>query len=448
MPEPRVETEVIKDTGKPKSRKPRFDPSMDPYIKFYDLESGVLDFAKVGRSYGIPDMYKDVDHERAYHVEELLSKLESSAAIIYHRIKKDHESGKYNFSITRKDLNLLRKFLFVMRYRSPGFWSKYTGTIDTYEHNDRDILIEFLKERSITDLRQVWLINLEVIVRTEIDADGEWLQTIGREMFGGDANMYVFHMRESYMAFCETQSSEDEFIITDNGFGIFEGPVVFDPANLKSTGADGSPPRFRDAAYTEFHKLAPLSPRLILVLRSNYLRDEPIWEKRRKVSNELDPQRNSDSVLQDLPIKPPKIHYWLLPKKSKPVHTLEDEFFFEIYKTKTEQVHVINTIMLQEAVRSITWVSDESLVRSLHAFHENPKFKLPVSLAVFPEFERLTALRFQKHRLLSLWDKPYPTEGMRSLEELNKMNEWLKNTRYFQPYYKLGMLALSINPPP
>ena len=447
-PEPRVETEVIKDTGKPKPLKPRFDPSMDPYIKFYDLESGVLDFAKVGRSYGIPDMYKDVDHERAYHVEELLSRLESDTARIYHRIKKDHESGKYNFSITRNDLNLLRKFLFVMRYRSPGFWSKYTGTIDTYEHNDRDILIEFLKERSITDLRQVWLINLEVIVRTEIDADGEWLQTIGREMFGGDANMYVFHMRESYMAFCEPQSTGDEFIITDNGFGIFEGPVVFDPANLKSNGADGSAPRLKDAAYTEFHKLAPLSPRLILVLRSNYLRDEPIWKKRRKVSNELDPRRNSDSVLQDLLIKPPKIHYWLLPKKSKPVHTLEDEFSFEIYKAKTEQVHMINTIMLQEAGRSITWVSDESLVRSLHAFHENPKFKLAVPLAVFPEFKRFMALRFQKHRLLSLWDKPYPTEGMRSLEEFNKMNEWLKKTRYYQPYYKLGMLALSINSSP
>ena len=437
--------EVIKDTGKPKSRKPRFDPSMDPYIKFYDLESGVLDFAKVGRSYGIPDMYKDVDHERAYHVEELLSKLESDAARIYHRIKKDHESGKYNFSITRKDLNLLRKFLFVMRYRRHGFWSKYTGTIDTYEYDDRDILIEFLKERSITDLRQVWLINLEIIVRTEIDADGEWLQTIGREMFGGDANMYVFHMRESYMAFCEPQSSGDEFIITDNGFGIFEGPVVFDPANLKSTGADGSPPRLGDPVYTEFHKLAPLSPRLILVLRSNYLRDEPIWKKRRNVSNQLEPRRNSDSVLQDLPIKPPKIHYWLLPKKSKPVHTLEDEFSFEIYKAKTEQVHVINTIMLQEAVRSITWVSDESLVKSLGAFLENPKFMPPVSLAVFPEFEPKMALRFQKERLLSLWDKPYPTEGMRPLEDLSRMNESLRKARYFQQYYKLGMLILSIN---
>ena len=70
--------EVIKDTKKPKSRRPKFNPAMDPYIKFYDLESGVLDFAKVGRSYGIPDMYKDVDHERVYLVEELLSRLESS----------------------------------------------------------------------------------------------------------------------------------------------------------------------------------------------------------------------------------------------------------------------------------------------------------------------------------------------------------------------------------
>ena len=420
---------------------------MGPYIKFYDLESGVLDFAKIGRSYGIPDMYKDLDHERVYRVEELLSKLESSVAIIYHKIKQIHKNGRSKFSITRKERNILRKFLFFMRYRSHKFWSKYTGTIDTYERSDRNRLIKFLEERSITNLRQVWLLNLEVIIRTEIDADGEWLQIIDREMFGDDAGMYVFHMSESYIAFCEPQSSEDEFILTDNGFGIFEGPVVYDTTNLKTTGADGSPPQLGDPTYTEFHKLASLSPRLIMVLRSNFLRDEPIWEKRRKVLNQLEPRRNSDSVLQDLPIKPPKIHYWL-PGKSKPVHTLEDEFFFEISKAKTEQVHVINTIMLEEAVRSITWVSDESLVRSLRAFLGNPRFMLEVSLAVFPEFKPKMALRYQKERLLSLWDKPYPTEGMRPLEGFNEINESLRKAKFLQPYYKLGMLTLFINPPP
>ena len=421
---------------------------MDPYIKYYDLESGVLDFRKVGRSYGFPDMYKDVDHERVYHVEEALSRLESDAARIYHRIKKVHESGKYEFSLSRGDRNLLRKFLFVMRYRSHKFWSKYTGTIDNYEFNDRDMLIAFLKERSITDLRQVWLLNLEVILRTEIDADKEWLEIIGREMFPADANMYVFHMSESYVAFCEPESPEDEFIITDNGFGIFEGPVIFDTANLKSTGADGSPPQLGDPAYTEFHKLAPLSPRLILILRSNFLRGGPLWEKRREFFRQWKAWPKGDSLLQDLPIKPPDVHYWLLPGGgSKPVHTLDDEFTFEIYKVKTKQVHVLNTLMLQEAVRSVTWASDESLVRSVQSFLGNPNFMLDVSLGVFPEFTSFMALRYQKQRLLSIWDKPYPTEETRPLQEFNKMNEILRKSEHLQPYYKLGMLALSINLP-
>jgi len=410
---------------------------MGPYIKFYDLESGVLDFAKIGRSYGIPDMYKDLDHERVYRVEELLSKLESSVAIIYHKIKQIHKNGRSKFSITRKERNILRKFLFFMRYRSHKFWSKYTGTIDTYERSDRNRLIKFLEERSITNLRQVWLLNLEVIIRTEIDADGEWLQIIDREMFGDDAGMYVFHMSESYIAFCEPQSSEDEFILTDNGFGIFEGPVVYDTTNLKTTGADGSPPQLGDPTYTEFHKLASLSPRLIMVLRSNFLRDEPIWERREKIVSPGYARPNAVSLLQDLPIKPPKIHHWLFPGK-----TLEDEFFFEIYKVKTEKIHVINALMLQEAGRSITWVSDESLVRSLHTFLADPDFTPGVSLAVLPEFSSFMALRFQKQRLLSLWDKPYPTEGMRPLEEFNKMDENLTTIRDPQSYYKLGVLAL------
>ncbi|PWW75895.1 hypothetical protein C7212DRAFT_280441 [Tuber magnatum] len=411
---------------------------MDPYIKLYDLESGVLDFCKVGRAYGIPDMYKDADHEKVYHVEELLSKLESSVASIYHRIKSGHESRKYKFSITRKERNLLRKFLFVMRYRSHKFWSKYTGTIDNYKHNDRDLLIEFLQERSITDLRQVWLQNLEVIVKTEIDADGEWLGTIGREMFAGDANMYVFHMSESYMAFCEPESPEDEFIITDNGFGIFEGPVVYDTVNLKSTGADGSRPQLKDPTYTEYHKLAPLSPRLILILRSNFLRDGPIWKRRLDFFRQWKVWPEGDSLLQDLPIKPAKTHYWLPGRTKKAVHTLEDEFFFEIYKVNTKEVQTINTVMLQEATGSITWVSDESVVRSLRAFLGNPSFMLSAYLSLVPDFVPLIALRCQKERLLSLWDKPYPSEGRRSIEEFEHTMEFLRQVRYLQSYYKLG----------
>ena len=84
--------------------------------------------------------------------------------------------------------------------------------------------------------------------------------------------------------------------------------------------------------------------------------------------------------------------------------------------------------MLQEAVRSITWVSDESLVRSFHAFLGNPAFTIGRPLAVLPEFASFIALQLQKHRLLSLWDKPYPTEG-KSLEEFNKMNEDIRKNR-------------------
>ena len=400
--------EAIKDTGKSESCKKKFNPAMGPYIRFYDLESGVLDFAKVGRSYGIPDMYKDMDHERVNHVEELLSKLESSAAIIYHKIKQIHKNGRSNFSITRKERNILRKFLFVMKYRSHNFWSKYTGTIDTYECSDRNRLIKFLEERSITNLRQVWLLNLEVVIRTEIDVDGEWLQIIDREMFGDDAGMYVFHMSESYMAFCEPQSSEDEFILTDNGFGIFEGPVVYDTTNPKSTGPDGSPPQLGEPIYREFHKLAPLSPRLILVLRSNLLRNEPIWEGREGIVSLGYARPNALSLLQDLPIKPPKIHRWSLPGKAGPVHTLEDEFFFEIYKVKTEQIHVINALMLEEATRSITWVSDESLVRSLHTFLANPDFT-QASQWANPGFKFLSPAR-TRPKPLQARPEPDPTQ--------------------------------------
>jgi hypothetical protein len=59
-------------------------------------------------------------------------------------------------------------------------------------------------------------------------------------------------------------------------------------------------------------------------------------------------------------------------------------------------------------------------------------------LSVFPEFTPRIALRYQKQRLLNLWDKPYPSEGVRPLEEYENMKEALRNNELLQSYYKFG----------
>jgi hypothetical protein len=73
----------------------------------------------VSRTFGMTDMYRDFSNaSNQNYLEEELSKLESRAAGTVSIIRKHFEEGKSEVWITRPDRNTLRKFLFIMKYRS------------------------------------------------------------------------------------------------------------------------------------------------------------------------------------------------------------------------------------------------------------------------------------------------------------------------------------------
>ena len=65
------------------------------------------------------------------------------------------------------------------------------------------------------------------------------------------------------MTICTPAKILDEFIITENAFNNHEGPDGFfkKPATSDST----------QSFHTEFHMFAPISPKLMIVLRSSLL---------------------------------------------------------------------------------------------------------------------------------------------------------------------------------
>jgi hypothetical protein len=83
--------------------------------------------APVSRWFGQEEMYSDVfDTIKAKKdVEKALSKLESQAAGIILKAKKAHANGDAGICLTRVERNTLRRFLFIMKYRGPGFFEKY-----------------------------------------------------------------------------------------------------------------------------------------------------------------------------------------------------------------------------------------------------------------------------------------------------------------------------------
>ena len=88
-----------------------------------------------------------------------------------------------------------------------------------------------------------------------------------------------------YLALCTPENQHDEFLLSENLFSIHEGPtrLYVDAISREEV------PR----AYTEYHVLAAISPRLMIVLRSNLLpnAEEDMFEEfknNRQILHDID----------------------------------------------------------------------------------------------------------------------------------------------------------------
>ncbi|KAF8250899.1 hypothetical protein K440DRAFT_616539 [Wilcoxina mikolae CBS 423.85] len=363
-----------------------YDDPKNPLIKFYDLKTGVLEQARVARVYGHQDMYRDLNASDVNHIENKLSVLENDAARVVKRIKDAQKSGAATVDLTRIQLNDLRKFLFVMRYRSDTLWKKFgCTTMDEYTEVDKTHVQAFMKLRGFTKPAEVWLHTMKVILDTPVDSRGEWQKSVQENGFLHDAMLYIYHMTESYLSFCQPTHQHDEFIITENGFGINEGPNTF------TYGIDPHTklPTIKPESFTEYHKFAPLSPKLLLVLRSNFLRkgNEVLLRAMRARPG----VPNTPSLFENLQLDV-AIPSYGMGVYARDFEMKDDHIFsFKIQKISTSYTDLFNAAMLEEARASITWSSDKSMQNTLKAYLANPKF--PPNLATFLELKRKAKLR-------------------------------------------------------
>ncbi|KAI5792565.1 hypothetical protein DFH27DRAFT_485537, partial [Peziza echinospora] len=357
----------------------------NPPLKFYDMETETRSLHYTSRCYGIIDMYRDISQLKdQQHIEKMLSELEAISAKIVARILQAVDAitggdGRKVVNLTRIERNSLRKFIFVMKYRTALFFHKYNHhTLATYEAVDKDSLTQFMRKTKISSPRMVWLNNLKTILETHIDAEGTWVHDVRETMFVHDANWFIFNMQESYMAFVtpgdEVIAEEGEFILSESAFGIHEGPTEGPGASGETGGGE----------FIEYHKLAPLSPRLLLVLRSNFLRkgNEGVYDQLRQMTEKLTSSAGkklmaTPSVFAGLELEPATPSYGL----NLPVHRFkpkdDDLFAFKIQKINSKYLHLFNTIILAEAKVSLTWKTDKAMKNTLKEYLDNEDFKLP-----------------------------------------------------------------------
>ncbi|MCJ1436100.1 hypothetical protein MMC27_005478 [Xylographa pallens] len=335
--------------------------SKDGVLNVIDLNNVKVMQSPLSSTLGLLDMYRDVKSSDQYDVEKKLSVLEGQAGIIISEIKKAFDSGLPDVWLPRAKRDILRKFLFIMKYRSQEFHRRFNPETGDYIADDKEEMLTYMKVKGFAKPINVWLNNLRTFIDVKMDAEQQWIQTVLDNAYPGDAMWFFAHIQAAYLAFCQTSNLNDEFLLTGNAYAIFEGPhsEVFDSMTQKMV----------TRAYTEYHCFAPISPRLMIVLRSNLLPQEKQYDHEDSCKELLqytkslhnDPA-SADSILLDLPVEKCRNSYSIIhngivvPTADSSLPSSHHKFLFRFFPVEAKHVKMINDIMLNEAFRLPTIV--------------------------------------------------------------------------------------------
>ncbi|KAL6816250.1 hypothetical protein V8C40DRAFT_85925 [Trichoderma camerunense] len=314
-----------------------------------------LEECAVRRTCGMEDMYEDTENllKDHGHLEKKFAAMESKASLIYRKIVKTYKNGKDNICLTRKDNDFLRKFMFLLTLRSVQYHRKYNlDNVQDYDGDDKMWLQEFMETYGLTKPLDVWLQSLEIIIDVEIDPAGIWVELIKHSIYFPIADTFIDHMNKMYMTICTPEDHVDEFILTDNCCNVTEGKIAAYHIEAMMNHVDLAPC---------FHRFAPISPKLMIVLRYNHLpesidSENPVATVRQQTKNETGLGNGNESILENLPIRKAmitpmeEVNGHLVPRIGSSKKLCEcDNFYFTIFKIPAQHVRVINGLLIDLA---------------------------------------------------------------------------------------------------
>ena len=359
----------------------------DPVVNTVDLsaQTPTLCEARVDRIFGKMDMYRDASKpfSEQQEIEQMFSRMECQASAVFRKITKAFEQKEQGLWLTRKERDLIRKFLFLLKYRGSTFHQRfYHDVTKDYEADDRELLWEYMKEKGFKRPMDVWFNNLKTIMEVHMDPEMAWMKELPKQMYVDDAMWFISHAQFMYMAICTPSDPSDEFILTDNSYNIFEGPLSF--VTDKTSGKPEA------ASYAPLHEFAPISSKLMIVLRSFLLPvpeedAHPTMKAKRDLWYSLAVgdvyKQEVKSLLSDLPITKAQNNYSkivdgrvLLDPSEHWDSRKNHRFCFKYFPIHTQHVHTINAIFLQNAYicSKIVFGTKQSFSRTLEAHLTSP----------------------------------------------------------------------------
>ncbi|KAH0491110.1 hypothetical protein TgHK011_002553 [Trichoderma gracile] len=347
--------------GKPKRRgkKNKMYPGDDVINSLCLSDEYRIDECLVRRVCGVENMYVDTTKpaKEQGKLEKKFGVLENRASCVYRKIIKAYEEGKSGIWLKRSEKDILRKFIFLLTYRGEQYHRKYNlASLQEYDDDDKELLQAYMTKHGFTRPIDVWLQSLETIIDLDMDAQRRWMKSIFKSVYFPIADFFASHIDDLYMAICTPTNPDEEFVLTDNCYNVSEGPTTshYDEASGKYITKS---PRF--------HMFAPISPRLMLVLRNGHL-PEPTRDAdpEERALRELGRQLLIDgiygsgtkSMLEDLPIRKASNSYShfengiLMPNAGWNQQLgMNDEFCFTFTKISTSHVQKINGLLIDHA---------------------------------------------------------------------------------------------------
>jgi hypothetical protein len=293
---------------------------------------------------GLNDMYGS-------EIERKFGVLEANASKVIKRIEDDFACGKKTTCLSRPDKDTLRRFLFIMHYRSRKFYHRFEKTAEAYDAIDRSLLVNYMRERGFATPREVWLDNLGAFLDVKLGHDSKrWESELMEIAYPDDAKWFCHHMNQFFLCFCRPEDLQDGFLLTQNAYGVFEGPNS-------------------EVGWTDWHNFAQISPKLLIVLRNIWippLPSDPIFDKTRNDFEKLvalhcsiySNPASARSWLADLPVERPRYSYSSVQfagnaKRRAHVKATclsdDDTFEFKLFELPSSHVQKINSILLDNA---------------------------------------------------------------------------------------------------
>ena len=312
-------------------------------ISVFDLETGVLESRPIGRVYGQVNFYQDKGNdENRNHLEEKLAFLENNSARIITDIHASLPSGEV--VLARKDSEVLRKFLFLMHYRSDTISRTYFQEDHPGNAQAKGWIRNFKKKRNFTSDAEVWLDGIDyyletphhaILAHSKENKEAGGTESMITMMIGGEIDIDMPHYHaEAYTNFVNNYflavweaADDSEFILGHNAFGLWEGTFL---------------------GVKKLFRIYVVSPRVVLVFKTN-------------ISRHMFPSVEGDSTLTDIPIAKPIPRYirsFPPPGQFSPEDVKEfqayvssteaqqDTFMFKITKLSQSQTYLINQIVL------------------------------------------------------------------------------------------------------